>query len=386
VRLPELPKVRIAQNGHAFTPQCAFRRVIADGEAVVRLEIGLQSPPLRTPTGAGLRDVANGILGLRSVVAGDHEVRRLDYQGSRIAELYARVSTSVGCGPAAELVAAGPPVLVIQLGRDERGDWPNDAQFVGKQHVRGCDIASFQSDGRAPVWLVAAGDATDGDLAALVRRLLRLHAEQSVLDLVLKLFDREKLPFVNGTPHGTGLRSYLYAATHEVTRQSYGGLNQDEIVQSFDKLTANGPLAGRWVRLENVQRRINIELENYAIRKGATVINQQGGVNVINYGTIDNSFNTFQRSNPDTDLTDAMKRLHDQVKDLLKQLPADQAQQAQTDLETLTEQAAKPKPNSDVLRITGEGLIKAATNIAAMATPIATTVKVVLGLLSVKIP
>jgi hypothetical protein len=105
---------------------------------------------------------------------------------------------------------------------------------------------------------------------------------------------------------------------------------------------------------------------------------------------VDGSINQFTQKHPQQDdLGKAVKAMHDQVRDLVAQLAAqdpEAASAASDNLEAMTEEVTRVKPRKGVLRSHGESLIKAAQNVAAIAVPVAATVKVVLGLFGIVLP
>lgn len=122
-----------------------------------------------------------------------------------------------------------------------------------------------------------------------------------------------------------------------------------------------------------------IGVENY----NQNITNSQIGGSVINKidaERIDNSFNTFNGTNPKEDLKNAVAVLHEEVKSLVAKLPQDSPQKEEvlTNLETFTEQTSKKKPLGDVLKVTGKGLVEAAKTVAEMVGPISTAVMGVL--------
>ena len=78
---------------------------------------------------------------------------------------------------------------------------------------------------------------------------------------------------------------------------------------------------------------------------------------------IEHSFNT--PSNPD--LAPLLAQLTQAVEEMLKHLPAEQAQEARDDLKRLQEELQKPQPRK---KVSIEGLIQAAKNVGAIGAPV----------------
>jgi len=82
--------------------------------------------------------------------------------------------------------------------------------------------------------------------------------------------------------------------------------------------------------------------------------------------TIQHSFNT--PSNPD--LAPLLAQLTQAVEEMLKHLPAEQAQEARDDLKRLQEELQKPQPRKKWYSVSIEGLIQAAKNVGAIGAPV----------------
>jgi hypothetical protein len=90
-----------------------------------------------------------------------------------------------------------------------------------------------------------------------------------------------------------------------------------------------------------------------------------GDENVVTQ-TIQSSFNT--PSNPD--LAPLLAQLTQAVEEMLKHLPAEQAQETRDDLKRLQEELQKPQPRKKWYNLSIEGLIQAAKNVGAIGGPV----------------
>lgn len=103
-------------------------------------------------------------------------------------------------------------------------------------------------------------------------------------------------------------------------------------------------------------------------------INVDGNVNApITVGernkvqqTIQGSFNSGLSPEAQTTLA----QLTAAVQEMLKHLPAEQAEETRADLEHLQEELAKPKPNHKWYSVSIEGLVKAAKNVGKVGAPV----------------
>lgn len=98
-------------------------------------------------------------------------------------------------------------------------------------------------------------------------------------------------------------------------------------------------------------------------------------------GDVSDSFNQTSGGGG-AELQEALKQLSQTVSEL-QDAVADPEHKARVGryLDNLAAEAKAEKPDQSLLKVSGEGLIEAAKTVATMAAPVATAVKVVLGLL-----
>jgi hypothetical protein len=118
----------------------------------------------------------------------------------------------------------------------------------------------------------------------------------------------------------------------------------------------------------------SIHVEIYGDVKGGNVV--IGNENTIQQH-IEHSFNT--PSNPD--LAPLLAQLTQAVEEMLKHLPAEQAQEARDDLKHLQEELQKPQPRKKWYSVSIEGLIQAAKNVGAIGAPVIELARKILQLL-----
>jgi|GEM_PF-3580836 len=108
-----------------------------------------------------------------------------------------------------------------------------------------------------------------------------------------------------------------------------------------------------------------------------------GNVNIIVAQTISRSFNTIETSHDEEKkkpLTDLAQLVDQLVKEIDQQGDKKKATKVAQQLETITVEATSDEPDEEEMKRCGNGLIEAATFVEKLAAPIASTVKVVLGL------
>ncbi len=84
---------------------------------------------------------------------------------------------------------------------------------------------------------------------------------------------------------------------------------------------------------------------------------------VVAAESIQDSFNTIEKSNAKEDLKEQLKQLAKAVDALAKELPKEKAEEVAEDMKVLAEQATKEKPNPKWYNVSIEGLITAAQNL-----------------------
>jgi GTPase len=106
-----------------------------------------------------------------------------------------------------------------------------------------------------------------------------------------------------------------------------------------------------------------------------------GQINVagtfVNNGTIINGIGDTKLKSA----TEALNRLAEQLAAKLPDVGDKEAVANKT--QAIIREAAAKKPDADLLKVTGKGLIEAARTVAEMAKPIATAVGAVLGILGI---
>lgn len=413
-----------------YFPLCAFRRLLYDGGAVARVEIGLvhDVPPHWDQQG-GLNDTAifsfvQNFLRLDTVVAqfkSDPKSRPLVQQGRHLAQLYEQASTiSAGSGnqPVTGLVESGMPVVIVEYERDEVVHLPKGVRMLdpGKAHGAQLGFAWISTvKGSVATWFISQGSSSEAQLRSLRLCLMRLHAEQEALDIVLRQIRRRRLSFQPGTESGDNFESYLNRATRVVQHDWTSGISQSAVLDAMnaaDYVMHPADHAGFMAQLEGVRNQVRRKIEDYQQRRGygrevraitynvngdLVENNQQiihGGyfagnvVNKIAAERMENSLNTVVNSDASPTLKEALTALKGEVDSLVRQLERDPATRDQLEhvanlFETFSEQSIQKRPLKDVLIATGRGLVDVAKQFSEKITPIAQAVSAVLGILGI---
>jgi hypothetical protein len=408
-----------------FQPVCALRRLLSDGSALVRVEIGVahssRATRLRGIEGDELYSIVRDFLDLptRVMRADDNPTGGpLILQGRHLAELYERASTRLGAQPSrgrSGLVESGMPLVLVEFGRGEVKRLPRGVQSVDAAKVHGANLAFAwikTAKATVPAWFVTQGRASSQELRSLRLSLLRLHAEREALDLVLRQLRRGRVTFDPRTNESETLQAYLNRATRVVERDWVSGVSQSAILAAFDAAesvlrpedrdelssrleSARGQVLKKVAKYETTRAYVR-EIHALTYVEGDLVEHNEqiitGGtftgpvINKVASEKIENSFQTVANSNSAPELKEALTLLADEVKLLVRQLEdaggsPESIQDVADLLETFATQAIRDRPLKAVLQAAGKALVDGAQAVAERVAPIAGAVSAVLKLL-----
>jgi hypothetical protein len=425
----------------SFAP--AFRRLMSDGRGSARVDVGFWVLGRESIADTDVLKVARDLLEIETEVPdlnGKAERRPLRRQGSALANLMFQ-STSprpkpgeawperpsmVRAAPAAVFIddrtginqmPARPPWFRAAAARIKTPlieSFPRRATVVPEEVTGNLRLAYTtldMRDTRYGVWMIR-GLSTGGreTVPGLRPALLRLHATRQVLRELQRLAARGEIPC--GRDDGTTdeFDTYLQKLVGQVLRATSngtdqaqlqrivslydlgdGGLAHDQLEIAFDRLPLNRQVKSRIRQATSVPGNAGIVI--YAETMTMTSSNQttnisNTGAGSINIGELNQVAGDYIRKSreiadgvPGDDLKKALTELTLQVQDLTRKTADPQAQEAAArKLKQLAEEAASPKPDKDLLKVTGKGLVEAAKAVAGMAGPIATAVGAVLGI------
>jgi hypothetical protein len=416
----------------ALQPSCAFRRFLYDGGAVARLEIGLQFRRRRmrfTPLGAkDCLTLLESVLALPvTVVAseGSSVSTPLLQSVRHVAGRYLRATTKLTAGLPAPTPAwwfsPGLPLMLVEYRSEEIATLPRFSRLVELESEVGIRLEHFRISYRGTLlgtWFLRLDPGVNPDVQRRLRlHLFRLHAERECLKQILRLIAQEKIPVESRTPAADRLQEYLLGAQRLLERQSRFGLPQSEILnaaQQFEDVVDEGERETLLAKLSQIRGNIRRFVERYTeeerdltsrihvVGSGNTIMvakEQKIGRQVmteynIEFGdhttfhgdfavanSIQNSFNKARDSAVPKELQEALKQLSQQVAEMAKHLPPEQARQVAQDLETLTTEATSGKPRKKWYELSAEGLKEAAETVGEIATPVLGTIGKVLAFL-----
>ncbi|MGD1173164.1 hypothetical protein ACKUVQ_07765 [Mycobacterium seoulense] len=415
VKFPELRQHRTDGDGGKWSVHCSFRRLLSDGEAVVRLEIGFHVTTAGWLEGSTLAEpIVSELLGLPAVVPGDvpekASTKDLILIGPSIARRYAQATTRHGYAPAATLVAAGEPIVVVML--DHYDPLPPLDEAIPafgtetERHDPLCLAATRTSHGAIETWYLTGPYGQQGRPLRLA--LLRQHAQEEALDRMLRWITIGAVNYEPQSPEGDRLEAYINDATNVVNRDSYGGVVYGPLRQALDKATSTerrSVLARRRKRLDGMRRQVRLKAERFLSERDARkpTMTIYGGVTMgdspvfsgvfhgpvagtVNAGVMQDSFNNFTAQQPNEELKAAVGELYKQVGELVGRLQEespDEAADVTATLKDLTTQATKDQPNKVTLRRLGGNIVETAKKVAEFAAPVASAVLAVLKLFGI---
>lgn len=423
VRFENLQTVRVGCSEpwyiyKRFRPRCAFRRLFSDGQSVVRAEIGLAHHERKVGRAAipllsaneviqivsGLCDLPTRVPGIE-VPSGS---QKLITRGSSIAKLYARGTLARRnddkLNTALQLVEAGNPVIIAELGPSESIGDAEDIGFIQipAERVYGavvCYGRLRRPEGLVGVWLLGQGAASAPVLRSLRLCLLRLHAEQEVLDIVLKHLRRGVLQVSPTEATTNDLDNYFNSKTRMINRTFRSSVDQSAILAAFDAADQVVPPASRdnlVERYNGARRQIWKKIEDYQIRRqstrvvsvvsveaGGTFVNKNvvvnGDGNIVNVAevmaNVTNVVNTnLAVSDANEDVKTSIRELNLQLQEISTKIQPAAAKSMANDLQTLSNEIASPQPRRRYYELTLGGLKEAAEAVGEIATPIILTV------------
>lgn len=422
--------------------RCAFRRLMSDGAAVTRLEVGLSynstardlslwnkwdraidagaDPTRDEPDINPLAMIEHTIALPTQVPLPEKSQRPLITQGASVARLFlsatGKKSTAV---PWHQYIGACPPVVLVECRAHWFDQLPKYFVRIPPTKTGGIDLAFgfFKSPwGDVGVWLLGHGNGRVKDVRSLRLCLLRLHSEQEVLDAVLDRIATGGIEYKPHTPRGDKLENYLNQATRLINRSNWAGIDQSAILQAFDAVNAShyrSVRADLAVRLQGIQRQIKIKVERFEARSyprserhvhlhdDATYIETVETMTekkIINIGAgatinapvtiadnIENSFNNLEKGTGNAKLTKLMQTLLKQITQAAEAKP-EETKQLAADAETLSKEVTSEKPRRKWYELSVEGIAEAAKALGEAGKPIVETTAKLLPLLVMLFP
>jgi hypothetical protein len=250
-----------------------------------------------------------------------------------LAKHYLRASQSLKAPPPEDWwVAPGDTLLLIEYDMwetDVRG-FPKHARKVDSNILEKAEIdlahmwAEYKGQ-QVGVWLLGyhSADKANRDLLRRLRlSLFRLHAERETMARVFRLVGRKKIETKKGTPQTEQLQAYIDNGMRILSKQSYEGLPQSDILDAAyqaEDLVSEGERATLLTQLAGLRRNLLHNVANFTSPHDETervvykyidqrVTTQSITINNSTVGNIDqvaaekveDSFNEAALPNPDS--------------------------------------------------------------------------------------
>ena len=398
--------------GRRLRPRCAFRRLFCDGQAVVRVEIGIVPEPRAD------KKIFLQIEEILSVIRSMTELpttvprmsktvkpQKLILQGKYLAGLYAHasMSESVDHSLGQLLVEAGTPLVLVELDNDEAEldfDDPAAKGFnrLGDDSINGAKALFCHLNtppGIIKTWILQKGRATEGHLRNLRLCLGRLHAEQEALDIILKQIHRKRLINPPTEEAVNLLDRYFNSRLKVIYREKWAGMNQSEILVAFDatqkviRSASRSLLISRyegcrrqvWKKIARFQdeRKATKILETINIEKGGITVernvNVNGTGNIVNVAeymsNVKNEVtNNLAKSEADPEVKSLITELMKEFEKIAAQAKPEQTKKIAKNLDALTNEIASDQPERSWYELSLKGIKEAAQAIGEIADPV----------------
>ncbi|SEB88614.1 Trypsin-like peptidase domain-containing protein [Terriglobus roseus] len=236
---------------------CAFRRILSDGGAVVRFEIGFHIPPSSVDPPTPLLETIGKILDLPCTVRGEKTAIKLLLVGKRLATLYAKSTAPRGTELRGDEVVAGQPTVLVQLDDLDRPGMPRFVDF-DSDHL--AFLKTTRNGIPMNVWMTNSGF---GDPRNTRAALLRLSAEHQSLKYVLRDITSGNVVLEGETPQTAALQTYLNNASRTLSKESRFGIDQTALIgltQKYETLCGGAELQMLRNNLDQIRPQIRTKV------------------------------------------------------------------------------------------------------------------------------
>ena len=236
---------------------CAFRRLLSDGGAVIRFEVGIHIPPGSLPAGALMLDTVATMLETPCILRGEKDAGKLVLIGKRVARLYARATAPRGTRLKGEEVIAGQPTVLVQFEEGEGSGMPKSLDF-DSDHL--AFMNSIHCGVTMNLWFTNAGF---GDPRNTRVALLRLSAEHQCLKFVLRDITDGNVKLDEITPRTDKLQDYLSLTDRTLSKDTRFGVNQTDLIrltQTYETLCGGSELAMLRQQLNRIRPQIRTKV------------------------------------------------------------------------------------------------------------------------------
>jgi len=395
-------------------PTCVFRRLLANGGPVARLEIGLR---ILSRQGKWLIDGTECLELVRSCLKVSVRVpsaKNLEqaYElcciGEPLARHYLNSSTPRVSGENSITedwwITPGDPVLLIESRQGEVSSLPRTARFVRQLDFAEITIHHFRVEYRSratAVWFLQIAENGDFDVVRRLRiHLLRLHAEIETLKTIFRAVIRQRL-----NPKTDSIQRYFQQSLRLLMHKQSHGFRQSEILRAaleWQELVSPGERETLLTKLHDIrpshlrnigsltalphlasrrpvelpqQIRDLILLGDLNMNQNITTSGIGNIVNVAEYmANVSNSVNqNVNKSQSSGEVKELIKLLMDRIATASSSVDRNIAKQMGDDVKVLSEEINRPEPRKKWYEFTLKSIKEAAEAIGEVGKPILET-------------
>lgn len=387
----------------------AFRRLLSDGEAVSRIEIGINYTGFDEQVSTSYLDsksenkcdsvhknpmhTVRKILELPTVVSSDcNSLKELGLQAKSLTRLYSQATTPTGIHLDHELVKACIPLVLVECGTNEFDSLPRSINKSPPNSLHGARLGYGELKmlgGTSGVWFINYGDC-DFEYARSIRLCVtRLHAEREVLRCTLDALQSGTIEYKARTDSANRLEAYLNNKISFVSKKSWQGVEQSAIQDVFElscrtlipfetgllEERLNGARHQISLKVRNYSKSINVIIEDLDMSTTTitnTISNSEINAPVIMAQSLQGSFNTISKGDAD----EGVKRL---LEELLVEIAeagdafGENAKIVAQDASVLSEEVSGGKARRKWYELSVSGLKEAAEAIGEVGVPILKT-------------
>lgn len=423
IRFGNLQDERLGHWANSSRVRCVYRRMFCNGRTLARVEVGLTVECPFEHDGRSALALVLQVLNIPVRVAGFRRVQwdtTIRCAGPSLADLFGSCTTPVSeGGEECTFVRAGEISTLIEYEDYEVTGMAPGSKVVAAEHVLGTNLVfTSVSYGRQhiPVWFLQRNDAAKEEVRLVRGAITRLHAERQALREILRMIAAGALIFSPHTAEGDRMEDYLNRSTQLLERHTINGTSNaiiNGLLRAYEIGFSGAELPILLDQIAKVRRQIRMKVEafirdrqaepaaTYIIVGGnlvqaesfvqgdqrvqSTTINfGQGNTfhgDVIAAGAISRSFTKTMEAEANNTVKESLEEVIKLVAKLCEQQAPERSQETARTLEALVSEATAETPRHDWLKLSAEGLIKAAKTVAEMAAPIATAVKSLVGIL-----
>ncbi|MCJ8320972.1 MAG: hypothetical protein HRT52_11660 [Colwellia sp.] len=398
-------------------PKCTYRRLLSDGSAVVRAEVGFRLINSVKNKKYSLKEVLSIISDIAEIPCivpspgNIDKIRPILAQGINLTKLYSFASSKRSAEKEPvnfNLVESGSPLIIVELKANEVNvdiwtKYSNRAIKVESKNVNGANVLFCRFGtkvGIVSTWILEKGSASNEQLRSIRVCLTRIHAEREVLDLILKQIHRGNILNPSDEESINRLDEYFNKRLNIIKREMWGGMKQSAIVNAIDAthdVVRSAIQAQLVARYEGGRRQVWNKINNYQEDRQSskiykTIFIENGGImtdknitvggtgNIVNIAeymsNVTNTVNNNMSSpNGEEDIKQMIIQLTKEIEDISSIADASQIEIMGKNLEALSKESVSVQPEKRWYEFSITGIKEAAQAVGSIANPIIETLK-----------